>query len=134
MDYSEKMYNIYNVPDDILVKSGRIFDIITPNDNSSNCFTKSYGRYVEGSGSVIQTNDVLEKEIKDESNPELLLEELRKRKLRYFSPEEMLRIHGFPSNFQFPDGITTLQSYKLIGNSLNVTVVKELISYLLKEP
>ena len=134
----QTLYHNYCIKENILSKSGRLLDIITPQAISSNCFTKSYGRYVEGSGSVLETCPLVAPsrafdEQTGEWNQEILLEELRARKLRYFSPREMLNLHGFPSSYQFPSSITTLQAYKLIGNSLNVVVVRELLRYLMGE-
>ena len=125
----EEMLKLYGIKESVLKKSGRLFDIKNINDTNTNCFTKSYGRYVEGSGSVIETNPIEKKDA-----IYTMEEELEMRKLRYFSPREMLNLHGFPKDFKFPPDITFLQAYKLIGNSLNVHVVKELIAYLLKEP
>ena len=65
-----------------------------------------------------------------------LLEPLR---LRYFSPTELLRLFAFlspasddepDSTFVWPEDISTKTKYKLIGNSVNVRVVTELINYL----
>lgn len=63
--------------------------------------------------------------------------------LRYFSPSELLRIFGFnpptdssePSNFKWPDPklVSARSRYKLIGNSVNVTLVQALIEYLFSE-
>ncbi len=75
-------------------------------------------------------------------------------KLRYFSPSELLRIFAFdttrvesvsrlmdPSapglkraNSQWPDTVSLKSKYKLIGNSVNVHVVQQLIEYLFLEP
>ena len=53
-------------------------------------------------------------------------------RLRYFSPQEILRLHGFHSNFQFPEmKIKLKQQFKLLGNSLNVIVIKYLLSILI---
>lgn len=63
-------------------------------------------------------------------------------RLRYFSPSELLRIFAFePANmptseftFKWPQSTSTKSKYKLIGNSVNVRVVEELIRYLFQEP
>lgn len=46
--------------------------------------------------------------------------------LRYFTTVELLRLHGFSEHFQFPEGVTQHQRYKLIGDSISVDVVAEL--------
>lgn len=52
-------------------------------------------------------------------------------KLRYFTEYEISSIMGFPKEFSFPPNITLKQRYKVLGNSINVKVVAELIKYLL---
>jgi tRNA (cytosine38-C5)-methyltransferase len=64
-------------------------------------------------------------------------------RLRYFSPSELLRIFSFEpltsgarsshSSFIWPLTVTTKTKYKLIGNSVNVKVVEELIRYLYED-
>ena len=62
-------------------------------------------------------------------------------KPRFFTPTEIARLHHFPIDqgrfvnaerlntleprhfFSFPENITKIQRYKLLGNSLNVSVV-----------
>ena len=52
--------------------------------------------------------------------------------LRYFTPSELLRIFAFNENsFVWPPSVSKKTKYRLIGNSVNVRVVQELISYLL---
>lgn len=66
---------------------------------------------------------------------------LRPLRLRYFSPTELLRLFAFlpPSSsssdgmvgsFVWPEDVSQKTKYKLIGNSVNVRVVTELINYL----
>jgi hypothetical protein len=52
-------------------------------------------------------------------------------RLRKFTPEELLTLFGFPSHFHFPDDITLEHKYKLVGNSISVVVVTELVTELL---
>ena len=69
------------------------------------------------------------------------VEILRPLVLRYFSPSELLRIFAFnppgqlsqESTFVWPEGISKKSKYRLIGNSVNVRVVQELIEYLFCE-
>lgn len=62
-------------------------------------------------------------------------------RLRYFTPTELLRIFCFlPTNtdaergrqtqFYWPVDLSTKAKYRLIGNSVNVRVVTDLINYL----
>lgn len=63
---------------------------------------------------------------------------LRPLRLRYFTPAELLRLFAFLplatelslDTFVWPADISTKTKYKLIGNSVNVRVVTELINYL----
>ena len=55
-------------------------------------------------------------------------------KLRYFSPREVANLMCFPSDFSIPPGVTPRQSYKVLGNSLNVHVVSLLLKYLVNDP
>jgi tRNA (cytosine38-C5)-methyltransferase len=62
---------------------------------------------------------------------------LLKAGLRFFTPAEIARLHVFPidsfklptntPDFEFPSGLTLRQKWQLLGNSLNVLVVSELI-------
>ena len=54
-----------------------------------------------------------------------------KGKLRRFSTEELLKLFGFPQSFSFPKDMDLSYKYKLIGNSISVVVVKELMKHLL---
>ncbi|XP_028939359.1 tRNA (cytosine(38)-C(5))-methyltransferase [Antrostomus carolinensis] len=125
----------YFLPPKSLLRYAFLLDIVKPTCRRSTCFTKGYGHYVEGTGSVLQTAvDVqLESVFK---HIEVLPEEekltkLSTLKLRYFTPREIANLHGFPLEFGFPDKVTIKQCYRLLGNSLNVRVVAKLISVLL---
>ncbi|NWS28719.1 TRDMT methyltransferase, partial [Polioptila caerulea] len=126
----------YFLPPKSLLRYAFLLDIVKPTCRRSTCFTKGYGHYVEGTGSVLQTAvDVqLESVFKhiDELPEEEKLMKLSTLKLRYFTPREIANLHGFPSEFGFPDKVTVKQCYRLLGNSLNVHVVAKLISILLE--
>eukprot|EP01137_Pigoraptor_chileana_P015837 Opistho-2@5428 len=48
------------IPAKIVCRSGGLFDIVTPQSVRSCCFTKAYGHYVEGTGSVLQPHGTRE--------------------------------------------------------------------------
>ncbi|XP_077364443.1 tRNA (cytosine(38)-C(5))-methyltransferase isoform X2 [Festucalex cinctus] len=106
-DFLEPQENInmdqYFVPSEVLLRYALILDIVKPTCRRSICFTKGYGRYVEGTGSVLQC--CLETEIESVfKNLDQLLEEekvqqLLRLKLRYFTPKEVANIMGFPESF-----------------------------------
>lgn len=115
----------YEVPANVLKKSGMSFDLVFPQSTGSCCFTKNYGRLVEGTGSVLQTADPEIKGIPNDPNS------LQALKLRYFAPREIARIHGFPEDIFEGTTVTAKQAYALLGNSLSVTLVAEILEYLL---
>ncbi|NXE75204.1 TRDMT methyltransferase, partial [Cochlearius cochlearius] len=125
----------YFLPPKSLLRYAFLLDIVKPTCRRSTCFTKGYGHYVEGTGSVLQTAvDVQLKSVFkhiEELPEEEKLMKLSTLKLRYFTPREIANLHGFPLEFGFPDKVTVKQCYRLLGNSLNVHVVAKLISILL---
>ena len=84
----------------------QVCDIITCYAKRSFCFTKSYGKYFEGTGSLFRT---------------------KSNQIRYFTPKEIANLHCFPFNYHFPSQITNRQAYSLLGNSLNVFVIGVLL-------
>ena len=82
--------------------------IVNPQKPSAvaSCFTSAYGRSPVRSGSYLETA----------SGP------------RRFSPEEILRLLGFPSDFSLPPDLTTHKAWRLVGNSLSVPAVRHVLS------
>lgn len=126
----------YLIPEKILLKHGAILDIRTAESEGSCCFTKAYTHYMEGTGSILSFHPVGEVKKKFESfNDSTESEKDRTKilldlKLRYFTPKEISRLMCFPKDFQFPNDLSDKQKYRLLGNSINVFVVSQLI-YLL---
>ncbi|XP_066441903.1 tRNA (cytosine(38)-C(5))-methyltransferase isoform X2 [Eleutherodactylus coqui] len=126
------------LPPKSLLRYALILDIVKPTCRRSTCFTKGYGHYVEGTGSILQAATDVEissvyKSLETLSDEEKLAK-LSTLKLRYFTPREIANLHGFPAAFGFPDEITTKQRYRLLGNSLNVHLVAKLIALMLRSP
>jgi DNA (cytosine-5)-methyltransferase 1/tRNA (cytosine38-C5)-methyltransferase len=71
-------------------------------------FTRSYGRAISGAGPVHW----------DERGP------------RWFSPEEILRLHEFPTGFRFPDDMPRRTRWRLAGNSVHVGCVRRVLAAL----
>eukprot|EP01126_Amoeba_proteus_P049799 TRINITY_DN5842_c0_g1_i4.p1 TRINITY_DN5842_c0_g1~~TRINITY_DN5842_c0_g1_i4.p1 ORF type:complete len:480 (+),score=108.64 TRINITY_DN5842_c0_g1_i4:80-1441(+) len=105
--------------------------IVSPGDRLTFCFTGLYSRQIHKStGSVVLVS------YKDEDRGEGGMEyskttftnAIDKRKfyghVRKFSPKELLNVFGFPAEFRFPDDLNLRLQWKLVGNSLNVTVVR----------
>ncbi|XP_072010322.1 tRNA (cytosine(38)-C(5))-methyltransferase [Engystomops pustulosus] len=128
----------YRLPPKALLRYALILDIVKPTCRRSTCFTKGYGHYVEGTGSILQT--ALDVEISsaykslETLSDEEKLAKLSTLKLRYFTPREIANLHGFPATFGFPEQVTTRQRYRLLGNSLNVHIVAQLIALMLQSP
>ena len=136
---SDDELSSYLVPDKVLQKYAIAMDIVRPSSNHSCCFTKAYGNYALGTGSVLQ--HTLESEdlakafeeyskLQSEGKMEDSVECLKKLNLRYFTPKEVANLMCFPSEFNFPPSLSTNQCYKVMGNSLNVLVVASLMGYL----
>ncbi|XP_043250724.1 tRNA (cytosine(38)-C(5))-methyltransferase [Colletes gigas] len=129
----------YLIPKQLLQKRAWLLDIRTSQSNGSCCFTKAYGHYVEGTGSVYcPYSEELIKETFSEASKHnqqslKISETLEKLMLRYFTPREVSRLMCFPENFTFPEQITRKQKYRLLGNSINVHVVSRLIFLLYTE-
>ena len=82
-----------------------------------------------------KTKDVFDNFLQAQKDgDENALDILQPLQLRYFAPAELLRIlcfHGqFDPIFRWPANVTARTKYRLIGNSVNVKVVTELINYL----
>ncbi|KAJ1724232.1 hypothetical protein LPJ53_001507 [Coemansia erecta] len=138
------------VPESDILKRKRLeFDIVQPTSAQTSTFTKAYGsKHLIGAGSLLQTRnlDVVENGF---GSPDRLLD----LGLRFFSPQEVARLHHFPYTktvdpgksasdntsppqpiryqLSFPKTITQKQQLKLLGNSLNAHVVSELIRHVL---
>ncbi|KAK7080674.1 tRNA (cytosine-5-)-methyltransferase [Halocaridina rubra] len=125
--------------DKILDKYCMILDIVDRNFTRCCCFTKGYGHYVEGTGSVIRQdmnvdissvyNKVNNLPVGDPKRLDLL----KKLKLRYFTPDEIAKLMCFPSWFTLPQSLTVRQKYRVLGNSINILVVTSLLLILCEE-
>ncbi|KAL8245098.1 hypothetical protein R6Q59_011356 [Mikania micrantha] len=120
----EGSLNQYLVPSSLIERWGSAMDIVYPDSRRCCCFTKSYYRYVKGTGSLLAT-------IMPETRDKTSMKELC---LRYFTPREVSNLHSFPKEFEFPEHVTLRQRYALLGNSLSVAVVAPLLHYLFGNP
>lgn len=128
--------NATPIPEKVLRKYFPILDIAYPDSVNSMCFTKAYTHYAEGTGSVFCPlgKDAVDRccsqlrLLIDDNNSIDLLQSLQ---LRYFTPSEVARVMCFPEKgFSFPEKISHKSRYRLLGNSVNVLVVSELIKLL----
>ncbi|XP_075508349.1 tRNA (cytosine(38)-C(5))-methyltransferase 2 isoform X4 [Primulina tabacum] len=111
----------YYVPSALIERWGSAMDIVFPESRRCCCFTKSYFRYVKGTGSLLATVPGM---VKDR------ISSLQDLSLRYFTPREVANLHSFPEDFKFPPHVSLRQRYALLGNSLSVGVVAQLLCYL----
>jgi site-specific DNA-cytosine methylase len=47
--------------------------------------------------------------------------------VRRLSPREILRLHHFPDAYELPPSLTLRRAYQLVGNSLSVLAVQEVL-------
>jgi len=130
-DLNSNALNEYLLSDKTLLKYCFVLDIRRSSDFSSCCFTKAYSKYAEGTGSVLHhdTSSSLKEQFtlfEKDGN----VSHLKQLQLRYFTPREVSNLMGFPQEFAFPDNISNRTRYRLLGNSLNVVVVSNLIQLL----
>ena len=71
-------------------------------------FTAAYGRSPVRAGSYLSRNGIV----------------------RLFSPVEILRLLGFPASYRLPPGLPRTSAWRLIGNSLSIPAVREVLSTL----
>lgn len=129
-------FETYKIPEKVLEKRVAVLDICYSNCRRSCCFTKAYGRYLDGTGSVFSENNkefdkrVVDQLTDSELSPEQRVELVRSLRLRFFTPREISMLMCFPESFSFPENVSRKQRYMLLGNSVNVKVVSELIKVL----
>ncbi len=96
------------VEPELVERYRRALDVVQADDPAAvtSCFTSAYGRSLVKSGSYLATDSGI----------------------RRFSPAEILRLLGFPADFQLPADLSLKNAWRLAGNSLSVTVVRSLLS------
>ena len=129
--------NQYLLTDEVLLRFHEILDIVNENSTKSCCFTKAYGNYVQGTGSILTNVDMetvkfTYEKIRKLSDRNEKLANLKRLGLRYFSPEEVASLLCFPAGgLSFPLELTFKQRYRLLGNSICVLVVAKLMEWFL---
>lgn len=133
-DKPDDYFDAFLVPDTVLLKYAKVFDIIYEDSSQSCCFTKAYGRYSLGTGSIFtpcstsEVSEVFKKISFVDKNEELQL--LKTLKLRYFTPREVANLMCFPKKFSNPLSVNDKQMYRALGNSINIFVVSCLMKLL----
>ncbi len=91
----------------VLQKYRQAIHVVSRDENQiTNCFTSAYGRSYVRSGSYLSEDG----------------------RIRRFSPQEILRILGFPSRYRLPPNLSLRQAWPLVGNSLCVPAVRHILS------
>ena len=118
------------------------FDVAPPLATETSTVTKGYTKQIGKSGPLLCVkswrNSLEEKPtfIGEKLDYPPSLERFRhldpgNDEVRFLSPRELLRLHGFPEEFDFPSHITPRQASALIGNSVTVPLLARLLDLLL---
>lgn len=116
------------------------YDIHLRTDITSACLTKANGRLPYGHSPLVLVNeedaDTLEQRPKLSNQgygPGSATDHVWREgvQVRYLSPVEQLRLMGFPEDYAFPPSLAFKDRCSLIGNSLNVKIVGNLLPLLL---
>ncbi|ODM99460.1 tRNA (cytosine(38)-C(5))-methyltransferase [Orchesella cincta] len=134
-DLSEENLAKLKVPNSVIEKYYQAMDIVTPVSVCTCCFTKGYGHFIKGTGSILNDNLCDGDETKAANVHEctaecIMLKCDNKINLRYFSPKEISRLMCYPEEFKMPENLSLKQKYKSLGNSVNVYVVAILFTLL----
>eukprot|EP00397_Hematodinium_sp_SG-2012_P028925 GEMP01030503.1.p1 GENE.GEMP01030503.1~~GEMP01030503.1.p1 ORF type:complete len:365 (+),score=72.63 GEMP01030503.1:114-1208(+) len=117
----------------VIEDKGR-YDLHTYDDATSACFSKGYGRFPRGYGPLIlmgsDSAEPPEKRLKV-NGAEHFNVWRKGMRIRYVAPTEALSLMCFPPEYRLPK-MGLRESLGLIGNSLNVRVVSELLDVLLE--
>jgi tRNA (cytosine38-C5)-methyltransferase len=109
-----------------LYQSRYAFDptsICHPSNTTSPCFTKAYGKHSVYSGGFLQTRRLQDPIEEWLQRPMEAVTELG---LRLFRPSEIQRLQGF-HDLVFPETMTEIQKYKMLGNSMSVDAVYQVM-------
>ncbi|XP_028158075.1 tRNA (cytosine(38)-C(5))-methyltransferase [Ostrinia furnacalis] len=118
------------------LRRANVLDICHRDSRRSCCFTKAYSHYMEGTGSVFTeasretVKECFKKANASEVSSPEFIQTMRELKLRFFTPKEISALMAFPKDYSFPQTVTIKQCYRLLGNSVNVKVISELLKIL----
>lgn len=95
------------VPEDAVSKFGQGLRILDPQDPAAyaTCFTAGYGKSLMHAGSYLRCRDGV----------------------RRFAPREIAGLLGFPQGFRFTEPLSLRKRWQLLGNSLSVFAVREVL-------
>jgi site-specific DNA-cytosine methylase len=103
------------VPPDLARRYRHALDVVVPDDPEAltACFTSAYGRSPVRSGSYLALGPAIGELVPP---------------LRRFSPEEILRLLGFPATFRLPPDLPRGAGWHLAGNSLSVPALRAMLA------
>lgn len=95
------------VPEPVLTRFGEGLRILDPADPAAytTCFTAGYGKSLMHAGSYLRS----------------------KQGVRRFAPQEIARLLQLPAEFRFPKQLPLRKRWQLLGNSLSVAAVREVL-------
>ncbi|CAJ1401198.1 unnamed protein product [Effrenium voratum] len=105
-------------------------DVATGESLATKTFTSSYGKVGYGAEGLSKAGPLLDMLGKDGKRFRSLPPEHWDH-VRYFAPEELALLMGFPNAFALPE-MSTRTQWRLLGNSVNVAVVTALLRRLLR--
>ncbi|MFK7930330.1 MAG: DNA cytosine methyltransferase [Myxococcota bacterium] len=97
----------YAVPPDLLERFGDAFHVVDLDDPYAiaACFTGAYGKSPVYAGSYLKQDG----------------------RLRWWTPDEILRSLGFPRTMRVSRELSRAKRYKLVGNSLSIPAVRQVL-------
>jgi tRNA (cytosine38-C5)-methyltransferase len=125
---------------DTIKKYRRMLDVVHAKSRRCSTFTSGYGSTVFG-GSVVLRGDsdelasMLEVDVNETSGVARISErdvDSFVGKLRWFDVEEIKRLHGVRRDFTF-DACSAKKAIFLLGNSISVDVVREVLRHLIQD-
>eukprot|EP00892_Ulva_mutabilis_P006957 jgi/Ulvmu1/4633/UM002_0364.1 len=131
------------------LKVHRVLDVVTASSTHTNCFTKGYRKNLFGAGSIVASESFASRFCEASHDGRLIISDAGKDRLlqlisgyqspcdkvhthaRWFTADEMAKLHGYPDWFKFPDELTERQRCALLGNGLSLHCVRPLLQHLL---
>ncbi|XP_014675616.1 PREDICTED: tRNA (cytosine(38)-C(5))-methyltransferase-like isoform X2 [Priapulus caudatus] len=124
------MESRHQLPQQLVTRFLKVMDVVSPQSTRSCCFTKAYGRYIEGTGSVLLSDFTDSIHIVEGKAMHGTCAAPSTLRLSYFSPKDIANIMCFPTDYTFPKDCTSRDCYKVLGNSINIYVVSVLLRLL----
>ncbi|MCP9262536.1 tRNA (Cytosine-5-)-methyltransferase [Dirofilaria immitis] len=105
----------------VVERFGNVMSFVTADSLYSSCFTKSYYRYIAGTGPILLqfSNKIQNHELSMEQLRNFACNDLIQCRIRYFSWREVANLLGFPTSFAKPSNISTKQMYHALEDNRN---------------